>query len=219
MSTAERWEMDADAAHPSTPATVVPLFGEQPAVEAVVPPHPQPTNAHRMFYGLGYSGLALMVLGAWLSARSANAMEACFVLGAGCIGFGGLGVLVHLAVPPRTQHKLRTTLGAIASLVLTLASTWPIMQVSRVVHAEALVPAAQAVVDRGKPPTMEEMRSAGISGANFYPEYVLVWPEGTMEWQLLYARPGHPPPPSSVQIAGRGSWRTEPLGGGWYILD
>lgn len=219
MNTAEKRVVDADAAHPSTSAVVVPLFADRPAVEEWPPPCPKPGFPHRLFYGLGYAGLGLLVLGAVMSARNFDTMYALFVMGGMCIGLGGLGVLVHLALRPRTQHKLRTTLGAIASLVLTLAAIWPIMQVSREVHAEALVPAAQAVVDRGKPPTMEEMRRAGMAGADFYPEYVLVWPEGTMEWQLLYARPGHPPPPSSVQVAGRGSWRTEPLGGGWYILD
>lgn len=212
--------MDADAAHPSTSAIVVPLFADRPMVEEWALPRAKPGFPHRYFYGLGYAGLALLVLGAAISARNIETMYAFFMMGGMCIGLGGLGVLVHLALRPRTQHKLRTTLGAIASLVLTVASLPPIMHVSREVRAAALVPAAQRFADReALPPVETEMRQAGIEGVNFHPGYVLVSPRGTDEWQLLYARPGHPPPPSSVQVAGRGSWRTEPLGGGWYILD
>lgn len=35
---------------------------------------------------------------------------------------------------------------------------------------------------------------------------------------LLYVRPGQPLPPPGTHMLERGAWRTQPLGGGWYLL-
>jgi hypothetical protein len=133
--------MDAVAAHPSTSLALVPLSTGRAFVEGVspTPPRPLPARVHRAFYAMGYTGLALLVCGAWAIMF--------FVMGAGCVGLGGLGVLVHLLWPPRTMHKLRTTLGAIASLVLAVASVEPIMDAAREVRAASLVPALQPLAD------------------------------------------------------------------------
>jgi hypothetical protein len=141
--------MDAVAAHPSTSLALVPVSTGRAFVEGVTltPPRSGSSRVHRAFYAMGYTGLVLFVCGAWATAYHEGTTIMFFVMGAGCVGLGGLGVLVHLLWPPRTMHKLRTTLGAIASLVLTAASVEAIGDAAREVRAASLVPVLQPLAD------------------------------------------------------------------------
>jgi hypothetical protein len=221
VSTAVREAVDAvQAHHPSTSLALVPLVEDwHVTVEGSAPPRPRPGRWHWFFYGLGYAGLAMLVLGGVVSGRDEEGMVVCFGLGAGFTGLASLGVLVHLVIPPRTQHKLRTTLGAVASLLLTIALLPVVMHVSREVRAESLVPVAQRFVDReARPPSVAEKRGSGIAVVDFEPGYLLLLAEGVHDWWMLYPRPGHPLPSPGAAVAGLHHWHTQPLGGGWYIL-
>jgi hypothetical protein len=76
------------------------------------------------------------------------------------LAFAGLGVLIHTAYRP-SVHKLRMMLGAVASLVLTVASVDPIGRAAREVHASSAIvrmqPLADALARDGR------IRSIGVS--------------------------------------------------------
>lgn len=273
MSTREHEVMDADVAHPSTSMALVPLAADRHAVGSVASSRVKPARAHRAFYAMGYTGLAMLLVGAWVSAYGEGYMVTMFLPAGFLIGLGGLGVLGHLLWKPRTMHKLRTTLGAIASLALTIAAIPVIGRVSGEVHASsaivALQPLAEDLARYGRIREMEvssvdwvrlngftgldtgpdvasgrvpgesyttalddvlrrdgitrdeftafrsRMLERGVRAVEVRPEYVLLVRDGGAD-RLLHVRPGHPLPQGvSGSPAGQ---RTQPLGGGWYLV-
>jgi hypothetical protein len=64
---------------------------------------------------------------------------------------------------------------------------------------------------------MDRLRGAGIMEAEVRPGYVAFRREEHGRWMLLYVRPGHVLP-RRMEVMDRQTWRTEPLGGGWYLM-
>lgn len=136
MSTREIDVVDADVApRPSTSLALVHLPREAvPQGPEAQPALAEPANAHVWFYTLGYTGLALILLAAWVGPVNEGATMALLAIGALSVGFGGVGVLIHVLYRPR-MDKLRKGLGAVASVALTAAAAFPINNAAREVHA------------------------------------------------------------------------------------
>ncbi len=136
MSTREIDVADAGmASPPSTSLALVRLpHGAVPQVPEAQRAQPEPGHAHAWFYGLGYTGLAMILLAAWVGPVNEGASMALLALGVLSVGFGGVGVLIHVFYRPR-MDKLRKGLGAIASVALTAAAVFPINNAAREVHA------------------------------------------------------------------------------------
>lgn len=146
MSTLEREvAVDADRPHPSTSLALVPLTGDA-ARPRQVTRAAGPPNAHRWFYGIGYAGLALIALGAWVAVGDEELAIPCFLFGGLFLGLGGLGVAIHVLYKP-TMQKLRMGLGAVASVALTLAALTPLTDVARAVQADGRVARLQPLAD------------------------------------------------------------------------
>lgn len=268
MSTLEREVVDADAPQPSTSLALVPLSGDREPRLATRTAG-GPPNAHRYFYGLGYTALAFVALATWLQPARPQAAAFLYVLGAFGLATAGLAVVIHVVYRPRMQ-KLRMGLGAVASVVLTGVALDPIDHAAREVHAESLVVRLQPLADdlarsphirtlgltpggwvelggqagsldgamdttRAGAPVimaellqregvsrqeverlMERMREAGVLRLEVREGYVAF--ANPNRATLLFARPGRTPPPPGTAILDVVRWRTQPLGGGWYLL-
>jgi hypothetical protein len=275
VSTLEHEVMDADVARPSTSMALVPLAVDRQAVGSAALPRAAHASAHRAFYAMGYTGLAMLLVGAWMSAYGQEYMVMMFLPGGFCIGLGGLGVLGHLLWKPRTMHKLRTTLGAIASLGLTIAAMPVIGRISGEVHASSAIAGLQPLAEdlarygrigemevssvewvrlngftgldtgpdavSGRVPgdpytvTLEDvlrrdgitrdelaafrgrMLERGVRGVEVRPGYVLLVRNDAAD-RLLHVRPGQPLPQAVSGIISPANLRTQPLGGGWYLV-
>ena len=106
----------------------------------------QPTNAHRLFYGLGYAGLILIWTGTWLGGFVG--FVGWEIVGVMFVGLGGFGVLIHTLYKPN-ERKVRHLLLALASLALTVAGLPLVTRISREMYATAavdrLLPLAEAL--------------------------------------------------------------------------
>ncbi|HYW10709.1 MAG TPA: hypothetical protein VE871_02100 [Longimicrobium sp.] len=132
MSTREIDAVDADvAAPPSTAMALVRL--PRADVPAEKPGQPE-ANGHRWFYGLGYTGLGLILCAAWAGPANEAMSAALVALGVLSVGLGGVGVLIHVFYRPR-MDKLRKGLGAVASVALTAAAAFPVNNAALEVHA------------------------------------------------------------------------------------
>lgn len=274
MSTVEREVLDAvEAAHPAPSMALVPLTQDRAPLRAAAPASAKPANVHRIFFGTGYAGLALIMIGTWLGPRYENAMVGGYVIGAMAVGLGGLGVLVHVLYRP-SMRKLRQGLGAVAALVLTVAAQRPVMHAALEAHASARIPELQQLADDlardgrirhlGIPLTgwvelngfrgrldgahvdvteesgpnplplaailqrdgisrlelvrlTRRLREAGITRVSVGEAAVEFESDGAGS-SMLYVRPGQPLPRPEVAFPGRPYLRTQPLGGGWYLL-
>jgi hypothetical protein len=141
----------------------------------------RPTNAHRLFYGLGYAGLVLIWTGTWLSGFVG--FVGWEIVGVMFVGLGGFGVLIHTLYKPN-ERKVRHLLLALASLALTVAAIPLVTRISREMYATAAVNRLQPLADELAKDT--RIREIGVStGGNvrfngFYgPEYRT----GSMEGQ------------------------------------
>lgn len=103
------------------------------------PPGPRPgSNVHVLFFAVGYTGLALVWAGAWLTGFTGNRWEAVTAFGAMFIGLGGFGILIHTLYRP-SERKVRHLLLALGSLALTTALLQPVSRVAREMYAAAAV--------------------------------------------------------------------------------
>lgn len=96
----------------------------------------KPTNAHRLFYGLGYAGLVLIWAGTWLSGFVG--FVGFEILGVMFVGLGGFGVVIHTLYKPN-ERKVRHLLLALTSLALTVAAIPLVTRISREMYATAAV--------------------------------------------------------------------------------
>lgn len=143
MSTLEREVVDAPL--PSTSMALVPLAGDRSTL--TVPAAGMPRDVSRYFYGVGYTALAMMLLGSWLDPLGDDISTVLFGLAMVCLAFGGLGVLLHTAYKPNVQ-KLRRMLGALASLVLAVLATGPVESAAREVHASRTIAQLQPLAEQ-----------------------------------------------------------------------
>ena len=67
-------------------------------------------------------------------------------------------------------------------------------------------------------PYLDGLRRAGMRDAERTSTTVLFTPARTYDTRLLYVAPGHPLPDLRRVMNDRSTWRSEPLGGGWYLL-
>lgn len=104
----------------------------------------KPTNAHRLFYGLGYAGLVLIWAGTWLSGFVG--FVGFEIVGVMFVGLGGFGVLIHTLYKPN-ERKVRHLLLAVASLALTVAALPVVAGVSREMYATAAVTRLQPLAE------------------------------------------------------------------------
>lgn len=63
---------------------------------------------------------------------------------------------------------------------------------------------------------LRRLDRGGIRQAIVTPGFVALYPHDGSA--LLFVPPGHPLPARSTRIGGDPRWRTEPLGGGWFLL-
>lgn len=142
MSAAERFAAPAQENAPRLIALAgdqVPRIGPDPAT-------PKPVNAHRLFFGMGYLGLGLILAGTWAGAIDPAGVFPLYPMAALCIGVGGFGVLVHTVWKPN-ERKVRHLLLAIASLALTIASVPLLTDVAQEVRAAALIARLQPLAE------------------------------------------------------------------------
>lgn len=112
----------------------------------VPPAAEKPVNAHRLFYGLGYTGLVLILAGAWLGGFEGQGDPGIAVMGGMFVALGGFGVLIH-TLYKSNERKVRHLLLAIASLVLTIAGIPLVTRVSREMYATAAVARLQPLAE------------------------------------------------------------------------
>lgn len=130
---------------PSTSTALVPVAadrGPRPVPQPVEPP----ANAHRMFFALGYAGVALIWTSMWLSGLGGQGSETFAILGVMFTGLGGFGVFIHTVWKPN-ERKVRHLLLALATLALTIASYPVVQRVSREMYATAAVARLQPLAD------------------------------------------------------------------------
>jgi hypothetical protein len=89
-----------------------------------------PANAHRLFFALGYAGVALIWTSMWLGGLVGNGSETFAIVGVMFTALGGFGVFIHTAWKPN-ERKVRHLLLALATLALTIASFPLVERVSR----------------------------------------------------------------------------------------
>src|SRR5687768_1416865 len=104
----------------------------------------KPTNAHRLFYGLGYAGLVLIWAGTWLGGFVG--FVGFEIVGVMFVGLGGFGVLIHTLYKPN-ERKVRHLLLALASLALTVAALPVVSRISREMYATAAVVRLQPLAE------------------------------------------------------------------------
>lgn len=68
-------------------------------------------------------------------------------------------------------------------------------------------------------PYTEGLRRAGILEAERGAGTLLFTPRGSYDSKLLYVLPGQPLPDVNRLVEDRSRWRSEPVGGGWYLLE
>jgi hypothetical protein len=131
--------VDADAAHPSTPFALAPPAAGRPASSTsnLLP---------AFFFGSGYTGIAMLLAGAWTGAWSWNAMLGLYFAGGMCVVLGGLGVLPYVLVRSSREKLLRGMLAA-AALLATIASLQGIGRAALEVRVSTLAPALQPLAD------------------------------------------------------------------------
>lgn len=140
---------------PSTSTALVPVLRD--AGPRLATPVEKPVNAHVLFYVMGYGGLALFWIGAWVTGFVGKGYEAFNILGLMFTGLGGFGVTIHTLYKPN-ERKVRHLLLALASLAVTAASITLVERVAREMYAAAAVgrlePLAEALV---KDPRIREI--------------------------------------------------------------
>lgn len=130
---------------PATSTALVPVtagLGPRPVSQHEEPP----PNAHRLFYALGYAGVALIWTSMWLGGFVGNGTETFAILGAMFTGLGGFGVFIHTVWKPN-ERKVRHLLLAVATLALTVASYPLVERVSREMYATAAVVRLQPLAE------------------------------------------------------------------------
>jgi hypothetical protein len=168
MSTAERYAAAAPPAPAETPRLVA-LAGDRVPRVGPNPGAAKPVNADRLFYGMGYLGVTLIVVAAWAGAIDADAGFVVYPLAALFVGVGGFGVLVHTAWKPN-ERKVRHLLLAIASLVLAIVSTPVVRGIAREVRAAVMIDRLQPLADAlaGDPRIHQVGRDGGRVVLNGY---------------------------------------------------
>jgi hypothetical protein len=106
----------------------------------------KPVNAHWFFYGMGYTGLALIWAALWLNGFTGERFLGVGIMGVMFVGLGGFGVVIHTLYRPN-ERKVRHLLLALASLALTGAAAVPIERISREMYATAAVHRLQPLAD------------------------------------------------------------------------
>lgn len=125
------------SAPPSTSTALVPIVRD--SGPRLAPPSVQkPTNAHRLFYGIGYGGLVLIWIGVWLGGFLGPNLEILWMFGVMFVGLGGFGILIHSLYRPN-ERKVRHLLLALASLAVTVAAIPLVQRITREVYATAAV--------------------------------------------------------------------------------
>ncbi|WP_420128094.1 hypothetical protein [Longimicrobium sp.] len=146
---------------PATSTALVPIAGDRGP--RPVPPVEPPTNAHRLFFAMGYAGVALIWTSMWLGGLVSQGAETFAILGVLFTGLGGFGVFIHTIWKPN-ERKVRHLLLALATLGLTVASYPLVERVSREMYATAAVarlqPLAEALAQDAR------IRNIGISNAS-----------------------------------------------------
>jgi hypothetical protein len=130
---------------PATSTALVPIVGDRgprPVPQQVE----RPTNAHRLFFALGYAGVALIWTSMWLGGIESQGAETFAILGVMFTGLGGFGVFIHTIWKPN-ERKVRHLLLALATLGLTIASYPLVDRVSREMYATAAVARLQPLAD------------------------------------------------------------------------
>jgi hypothetical protein len=168
----------SDAVTPSM--ALVPVArddGPRPATSGAT----KPTNAHRLFYGLGYAGLALIWAGTWLSGFVG--FMGWEIVGVMFVGLGGFGVMIHTLYKPN-ERKVRHLLLALASLALTVAALPLVTRVSREMYATAAVDRLQPLADAlAKDARIREIGRSSVGYATFNGFHGQEHGTGSMEGQ------------------------------------
>jgi hypothetical protein len=250
---------------PATSTALVPIVGDRgprPMPQQVEPP----ANVHRLFFALGYAGVALIWTSMWLGGFVSQGAETFAILGVMFTGLGGFGVFIHTVWKPN-ERKVRHLLLALATLGLTIASYSLVERVSREMYATAAVARLQPLakdarirevglthngvlfnefsgVENHSSPTsggngvqvladaltragvsreeyeefQQRLSDAGVRRVERTASTVAFFPDGRRGLRLLYVIPGHALPPAHALLQQEGSYHSEPLGGGWYLV-
>lgn len=141
----------------------------------------KPTNAHRLFYGLGYAGLILIWAGTWLSGFVG--FVGFEIVGVMFVGLGGFGVLIHTLYKPN-ERKVRHLLLALASLALTVAALPLVSHISREIYATAAVNRLQPLAEAlAKEERIREIGHSSVGHVTFNGFYGPEHGPGSMEGQ------------------------------------
>lgn len=259
---------------PAAPGpALVPMVGDR-APRIHVSPGPQkPVNVHRLFFGLWYAALALIVIANWLQVRHVFTAEMIWLPALLFSALGGFGILIHTLWKPG-ERKVRHALAAGAALALTMALLGPVRHVSTQMFVASRVarlqPLAEALAQDARIRNVglrgeDQVRLNGFEGPwqgdggwieGTFPapnstlaeilardgiaepelrEYAAALDRAGMDkaersgdrvtftygysLKLLYVPAGVSPPDPRRLVDGPGSWRSEPLGGGWYLLQ
>jgi hypothetical protein len=259
---------------PAAPApALVPVAGDR-APRIHVSPGPQkPVNVHRLFFGLWYAALALIVIANWLQVRHFLTANMFWLPALLFSALGGFGILIHTLWKPG-ERKVRHALAAGAAMVLTLASLGLVRHLSTQMlvasRVARLQPLAEALARDVR------VRNVGLTGQDWVRlngfqgswqgeggwmegpspaprttlaeilardgiaepelrEYAAALDRSGMseaersagrvtftydyDLKLLYVPAGVSPPDPRRLVDGPTRWRSEPLGGGWYLLQ
>jgi hypothetical protein len=147
-----------DSAMPVASTALVPVSVDR-APRPVV--QEKPVNAHWFFYGIGYSGLALLWAAMLLDVFVGPGVAGLYVFAWMGIVLGGFGIFIHTVYKPN-ERKVRRLLLAIGSLVLTGLATAPVEHITREMYATAAVGRLQPLAEAlAKDARIQEIGAGG----------------------------------------------------------
>lgn len=173
MSTPARYAqavVQPPSAVPATSTALVPVAADRAPRLA---PEEKPVNAHWFFYGMGYTGLALVWAAMWLEGLAPGRFVFVYILAMMFVGLGGFGILIHTVYKPN-ERKVRHMLLAIGSLTLTLAASVPVERITREMYATAAVarlqPLAEALAKDGRVIDIGELNGNSVFNGFYGPD-------------------------------------------------
>lgn len=110
-----------------------------------IPPGTGPSPA-AVFYGIGYTGVALIILASAIGGWNHDGRDGLYILGAIMVIIAGMFVVVYTLHKP-TERKFRQALLAIAVLAGSTLAAYPINQAATEMRLSAQVAKLQPVAD------------------------------------------------------------------------